>query len=212
MSIGSVQSNQWPTPRANSISSQSRPKAPWSAAPSLAPGATGSMQGSFGPAAPAGTGSGQAGTSATTAAKSPNPLQSIAPATQAMLIQAQSTSAPGAGSGAATLTPDQKLAADLNTLLSDLQSATTPTAQAPATQTASTDPTSAPGQANRHHHHHHDADDNASGASAVASASSTTAPTGSSQPMSQLFAAGIAQVLKAYSGGSASTTTPGLTM
>jgi hypothetical protein len=102
------------------------------------------------------------------------------------------------------------MAADLQTLMSDLQSGRSPNAR-----TASTNPSSATGQTEHHHHHHHHGGE-ASGARASASSGAPSgaaaAPAGSAgQAVSQLFAADIAQALKAYGGANAAPATPALT-
>jgi hypothetical protein len=144
-------------------------------------------------------------------------MQSLASDIQAMLIQAQSgaasagsastaaTSVPGGAT--ATLTPEQKVAADIQTLIGDFQSAAPPNAQ-----TANSNPTAPVGQT-EHHHHHHGHGGEASGATAVAGASGTGAPaanssTSSNQAVSQVFAADITQALQAYAGASSAMPTP----
>jgi hypothetical protein len=137
-----------------------------------------------------------------------------------MLIQAQGTAAtgsqtsvttpatstPAAGGAAAAISPEQKLATDLQSLLSGLQST------APNARTANANPADATGRTEHHHHRHHEGGGEASGATAVASSSTTPATANSAasgnQAVSQILAAGIAQALKAYGGTGASPGTP----
>jgi hypothetical protein len=145
-------------------------------------------------------------------------MQSVATDIQAMLIQAQSTAAaPASGTSTAisastaAVNPQQKIAADLQTLLGDLQSATSPNAQ-----TASTSPAGpVGGTAPHHHHHHHEEGGEASGATSVAGASTPAATSSNStgdQAVSSMFAADITQALQAYGGSGAAGLMPNLTI
>lgn len=223
MTIGSLQSNHLAHPRAARVSVQSGTNAPWSAAPGPAPDPTGPARGSFGPAVPNGPWSSQVGSGTSSASASPaHPPRNLASDIQAMLIQTQTIAAPGsgttaagsaAGGGATAVSPEQKLASDLLTLLSDPRSATTPNAQ-----TANANPTEPAGRTEHHHHHHHrDGGFEASGATDVAGASRSSGTTASSaasgeQGVFQVFAANIAHALQAYAGAGPSTTMPALTV
>jgi hypothetical protein len=225
VSIGSVQSN----PLSN----------PWTQLSQSGTGTTsGSATGSdtsvagqarFGSPLPRGPWSNQ-GTSVTggTAA---NPMQSLASDIQAMLIQAQSTSAmqtagttgSSAASGTGAVSPEQQAATDLQTLMNDIQAGASGQsgASAPSSaQTASTTPTDPTGQSEHHHHHHHEEGGAGSGASAVAASSTSSGATMAvesstnsvDQQVSQVFASDIEQALQAYSGAAAATTMPSLTV
>jgi len=233
VSIGSVQSNSWPDPWAQAASAQSGSAQAAQDGTSASTG-VGSAQGSFGPPTPSGPWSNQSGSA--TGSASANPLQNLANDIQAMLIQAQASSATQtAGTAAATsatqtagtqtatttgattsVSLEQQTATDLQTLMSDLQASTS---APPTAQTASTNPADPTGQTEPHHHHHHHGGGEASGASPASgtTASSTTpaaeSPTSSSdQQVSQVFAADIEQALQAYSGTAAATAMPSLTV
>jgi hypothetical protein len=173
---------------------------------------------------PAGPWSNQGASGTTNTAA--NPMQSLASDIQAMLLQAQGASAAVSGTGTAggttAITPEQQAATNLQTLMSDLQAgtSTSPNAQT-QTQTASANPAAPTGQTEPHHHHHHHGGGGEGGDALAAAGSSTasgsTATTTSSSTsddgqVSQVFAADIAQALQAYSGTSATTTMPSLTV
>ena len=226
MSIDSLQTNHWTNPWARNVSSQSEKHTTWSAAPSAAAGTTGSVRGGFSPAVPTGPWSSQGGSGSNSASTTPaNPLRTLASDIQAMLIQAQGTAAAAdsqtgtaaaqTSGGATAASPEQTLATDLRSLLSDLQSGATANAR-----TANANPADAAGRTEHHRHHHrHEDGGGASAATAVASSSTaagtTTASAGSAagfdQAVSRVFAADIAQALRAYGGASAATTTPVVT-
>jgi len=182
VSIGSIQPHPWSNPW--SAASHSSTNTSWNtAAAGAGPSGT--------PVAPA------------------NPFEQLASNIQAMLIQAQSTTAASGTSttgGAAAVSPEQNLATSLQTLMNDLQPSTAPNAQ-----TASTNPTDPVGQTEHHHHHHREADGDASGATAVASTTANSV-TGEDQAVSQVFAADIAQAIQSYGGASASSMMPALTV
>ena len=201
MSIGSLRSEP--------------PAAPWTAtvgplagsprnATSAKPfGQNGPARGSFGPAAP--------GANPSRAAPA-NSFQNLRSDIQALLIQAQGAraasgdgTAPNGDKAAASVSPEQKLAADLATLISDLRAQTGAGKQAPAAS-----PTDAM-QRHHHHHHHH-----GSGAVAASTSAAPGSATGSAangnQPISQVVAAGVAKVLRAYAGGTATGAAPALSV
>jgi hypothetical protein len=215
MSIGSVQSNPWSNPWDQSVSSQSGTSAASSSG----------VQGSFGPPMPNGPWSGQ-DSGGTTATAPANPFQTLASDIQAMLIQAQDTGAATAAAGTSAsatasaggtaLTPEQQVAADLQNMMTELQSSassSTQTANAnPADPTSQTGQT---GQTEHHHHHHHGGGGEASGATAVADASTTattTAATAGDQSESQALSVDFTAAIQAYSGANASSLMPMLTI
>jgi hypothetical protein len=174
VSIGSLQSNPWANPWASpwaaSATPQSGTKAPGNAAPAGSFVEINQIQVNLSTSASNAPSSGQS-TAGTTGASPANPLQSLASDIQAMLIQAQS-SAPTGGAAASTTTtasPEQRVAADLQTIMGDIQSAI-----APNTQTANSNPTAPTGETeHHHHHHHHDGGGEANGASDVAATSTS---------------------------------------
>jgi hypothetical protein len=117
---------------------------------------------------------------------------------------AASTNATTSATTSTSVTPDQKLAADLQTLLNDLQSA------APPATTANADPTDGTGQVRpHHHHHHHEGGGEASGATGVAA--NTSGAPGATQDSSgqtggPASAADILLALQAYGGAASSLT------
>jgi hypothetical protein len=118
------------------------------------------------------------------------------------------TSADG---GTIALSPEQRVAADLQALMSNPQSAATPN-----TRVANANPADPAVQTGHHrHHHHHERGGQASGASAVAqssvatgTASASSATTSGNAALSRVFAADIGQALRAYAGQSAAAAPP----
>jgi hypothetical protein len=254
VSIGSLQSNPW----AASFASQSGIGASRRSVPRPPPGASGPAQGGSSArwfsSPQGGSGTPAAGIAGT---GSGNQFRSLASDIQAMLIQAQSTTtaqaaaitgsgtstgaastgATSSGSGAnaaggsVAVNPEQKLVADLQSLLSNPRSGQS--GGSAGTQTASINPAAANAPAPRHHHHHHEAGNgggsdiasagNSTGANtAGATASSATPAATASQPaatgsnsvqaVSQAFAADIMQAIKAYGGGGSAATMPAMTI
>jgi hypothetical protein len=224
VSIGSVQSNPW-----SNLGAQSSSQSGASATSGSIPGSDTSVpgQGSFGSPLPSGPWSNQ-GTSVTGGAVA-NPMQSLANDIQAMLIQAQSTSAmqtagttgSSTAGGTGAVSPEQQAATDLQTLMSDLQGSTSSQTGAPSSaQTASTTSPDPTGQTEHHRHHHHEAGGAAGEASTVVASSTPSGTVGaalsstssSDQQVAQVFAGDIEQALQAYGGGAAATTMPSLTV
>jgi hypothetical protein len=162
-------------------------------------------------------------------ASASNPFQQLSGDIQALLVQAQSgsgtTTAPTTATATpttltpTTLTPTQQLAADVQTILSELQGSGS--SGATATQ-AGTPQASAAGQAQPHHHHHHHESgaDTTSATAATGTATSTgttpAAPSSSSASsadaaVSNVFAADIVQALQSYGSTSSSASSIGLT-
>ncbi len=217
MSIGSLQT----TPRANpwNSASSSGANAAGSASSTSSTGISIPFQGSFGPAVPNGPWSRVGGGQPSPASASANPLQNLASDIQAMLIQAQTAAATASGtttaasatasgttsaasSGSASVTPEQAVANDLQSLLNNLQSSLSPKGQI-----ANADPTGTTGQTEHHHHHHHrEGGGDSNGATAVAGAATPSgtqvatpgAQSGGDQAVAGVFAADIAQALQAY--------------
>jgi len=226
VSIGSVQSNPWSNPWDQSLSQLGT-----SATSGSTPGSDTSVpgQGSFGSPLPSGPWSNQ-GTSVS-GSSAANPMQSLASDIQAMLIQAQSTSAmqtagttgSSSAGGTTAVSPEQQAATDLQTLMSDIQAGTSAqagTSTPSSAQIASTAPTDPTGQTEpHHHHHHHEAGGQSNGASAVASASTSSgtttsagSPASSDRQVSQIFAGDVEQALQAYGSSAAATAMPSLTV
>jgi hypothetical protein len=211
VSIASLQSNSWANPWAASATSQSRASAPTGSFVEI-----NEVQANFSTAASKAPWSGQNAAGMSGASTSPaNPLARLASDIQAMLIQAQSAGPTGAANAstpqAATPTPEQNVATDLQTLLGDIQSAV-----APNTQTANSNATAPTGGTeHHHHHHHHEGGGEANGASGVAAtspgpgASTAGSQFAGDQAVSSTFASDIAQAIQAYGGG-ASAAMPAL--
>jgi hypothetical protein len=168
-----------------------------------------------------------------------NPFRQLSSYIQALLVQAQGSTAAQAASttgtastatgssalganaigGTASGDPEQQLATDLQSLLA--QSQNTDVGSGQNGQTAGT------GHVQPHHHHHHhqgggqEATNAASGAGATATASSTTASSattasetaasGSDEMVSHALAADIMQALQAYGSRTPATTGSALT-
>jgi hypothetical protein len=246
MSISGVQSNPWPDPSAAS-GSRAIASGRGKGVPHPACDATGPAEGSFAPSPPTGSWSTQStAQNGGKPAAGGNPLQTLASDIQAMLIQAQgpvqgnaSTTATGASTtsgttatdSSASVSPAQKLAADLQTFLNNLgansggspsattgaNAAGTSVANATGTSVANASPTDSATQTGHHHHHHHGGE--ASGASAVAqtsgvSSGAAAAPSGAfaSQAVSRVFAGGIAHALRIYANATSAATIPAVTV
>jgi len=202
MSISSLHSN-------HAANHWARPAAP---RPDNHPRWSTASKGGSGSPVQAGAGSPAAAPSAldSASAASTNPLRNLASDIQAMLIQAQGTAAaahkpttPAAGGGPSATGPEQKLATDIQTLLSDLQIAATPNPR-----TANANPADTAGRPERHHHHHHERGIEATGASAVASSNGANPLNNGNHAVSRIFAAEIAHALKAYGRATGITATP----
>ena len=211
MTLGTIQSHHRSAPV------EPRPGGARGGAPPAPFDATGAaQQGSFGPALPGGA-SGAGATAASTAAVTPtNPLRKMTSDIQAMLIQAQAAASSAAGkgahasggaaqSGAAQSATEQKLAADIDTLKSNLQAS-----GASGVRTASTHPTDSVDHHHQHHHHGGDGGRNGASAATATAAASTGAGAAVSGTgaVSQFIAANVARALRAYGGGVAAAATP----
>jgi hypothetical protein len=237
MSISGVQSNPWPDPSMTS-GSHAIASGRGKGVPHPACDATGPAEGSFAPSPP--TGSWSTESTAQNGGKPAaggNPLQTLASDIQAMLIQAQgvvqgnastpatgasTTSGTAAADSSASVSTEQKLAADLQTFLNNLgaNSGGSPSAttggNGTGTSVANASPTDPATQTGHHHHHHHGGE--ASGASAVAQSSGVSsgavaAPSGAiaSQAVSRVFAGGISHALRIYANATSAATIPAVT-
>jgi hypothetical protein len=131
-----------------------------------------------------------------------NLFQQLTADIQAVLVQGQGTSATPTTSGTSTATPADQLAAEVQSIFSQMQ-----TSQ-PGTQ--SSDQTQTTGQVQPHHHHHHHGG-GAPAAASQASGSSSSSASNNVQTASQAFAADIMQALQAYDTTTPSTAASGLT-